>query len=90
MNTASFRYDINIITEDMEVDLKSISALYSEYFLEMKDNLNKSKNLCKSGEYKKLERVIHNIKWISYSLNILDIYTVANKLDIELLNNNTN
>jgi HPt (histidine-containing phosphotransfer) domain-containing protein len=85
MSTTSFRYDIEGFAADMEMDISSVSPLYTEYFYEMKDNISKSKKLCASREWEKLERVIHNIKGISNSLNIIDIYNISNKLDSELL-----
>lgn len=87
MDTTSFRYDIKGFAADMEIDLRSVSALYSEYFHEMKENISKSRELGSTGEWQKFQRVIHNIKGISSSLNILDIYDISSKLDIELINN---
>jgi HPt (histidine-containing phosphotransfer) domain-containing protein len=79
-----FRYKIEDLAADMEVDLLTVSTLYTEYFIEMKQCIYKSKNLCTAKDWQKLERVIHNIKGISNSLNIDDIYNVSNELDNEL------
>jgi hypothetical protein len=84
MENIPFKYDIIGLAKDMDIDLAAISNLYNEYFLEMKTNIQESQELYKSENWARLERVIHNIKGISISLNIDDIYTVSNKLDTNL------
>jgi HPt (histidine-containing phosphotransfer) domain-containing protein len=86
MDSTPFRYDIESLAHDMEVDIASLSGLYFEYFLEMKDCIYKSRKACETKEWEKLGRVIHNIKGISNSLNINDIYVIASQLDNELNN----
>jgi len=86
MDGNSFRYNIQGLADDMEVSLEILSSLYSEFFHEMKMNLEESKELSTSKDWWKLERVIHNIKGISSCLYIGDIYDVSQKLDIELKN----
>ncbi|MTK12850.1 MAG: hypothetical protein F8N39_12430 [Clostridiaceae bacterium] len=87
METVSCRYDIEGLAKDMEVDLTTISTLYSEYFLEMKENIYKSETPCAKEDYASLERIIHNIKGTSISLNIKDIYYTSLSLDNQLKNN---
>jgi HPt (histidine-containing phosphotransfer) domain-containing protein len=89
MENESFRYDIEGLAKDMEVELSTLSTLYSEYFHEMKINIEESKTLANSEDWFRLERVIHNIKGISTSLNISDIYSFSNKLDVNLKNGKT-
>lgn len=88
MDNKSFRYDIEGLIKDMQIDLNTISALYTEYFLEMKINLQESRNFFANKNWDMLERVIHNIKGVSTSLNIYDIYLISNKLDINLKQGN--
>jgi len=84
MDENPFRYDIKSLADDMEVGLQTLSTLYSEFFHEMKLNIEESKALCDNKDWLKLERVIHNIKGISACLNINDIYSISQKLDLEL------
>jgi len=86
MDENPFRYDIKGLAADMEVDLQVLSSLYSEFFHEMKLNIEESKSLCINEDWMKLQRVIHNIKGISACLNVNDLYTISHKLDIELKN----
>lgn len=84
MDNIPFRYDITGLAKDMDIDLATISNLYTEYFAEMKANIEESIKLYGSRDFIKLERVIHNIKGISVSLNVNDIYDAANKFDMKL------
>ncbi|HEY5561618.1 MAG TPA: hypothetical protein VIK72_07655 [Clostridiaceae bacterium] len=84
MDENFIRYNIQGLADDMEVNLSTLSSLYSEFFHEMKINIEESKDLCNSKDWWKLQRVIHNIKGISSCLYIEDIYDISNKLDIEL------
>ena len=84
----SFRYNIKGLADDMEVSLGTLASLYSEFFHEMKINIQESKELCISKDWRKLERVIHNIKGISSCLYISDIYDSSQKLDTELKKQN--
>jgi HPt (histidine-containing phosphotransfer) domain-containing protein len=86
MEQKPFRYDIKGLANDMEVDIDMLADLYSEYFHEMKTNLQESKSLANSCDWDRLERVMHNIKGISISLNVEDIYSLSNKLDNDLKN----
>ena len=79
-----FRYDIEGLDKDMDIDMTEISKLYDEYFIEMKSNIQESIKLYGSEDFARLERVIHNMKGISSSLNINDIYAAANDLDAKL------
>lgn len=84
MDNKSFRYDIEGLAKDMEIDLSTISPLYAEYFLEMKTNLEESRKYFATKNWDRLQRVMHNIKGISTSLNVDDVYLVSNRLDINL------
>jgi hypothetical protein len=90
MENIPFRYDIIGLAKDMDIDLAAISNLYSEYFLEMKINLQESRDYYSNKNWLKLERIMHNIKGISISLNIDDIYNVSNELDTALKLGNYN
>jgi HPt (histidine-containing phosphotransfer) domain-containing protein len=84
MSEKSFRYNIEGLAQDMEVSLEALSPLYSEFFHEMKVNMEESKALCANKDWVKLERVIHNIKGISISLNVDDIHNLTQKLSMDL------
>lgn len=86
MQDKKCRYEIEILAKDTGVDLATLSTLYLEYFKEMKENINQSILLCSEKAWSNLERVIHNIKGVSISLNILDIYDAALNLDNKLKN----
>lgn len=88
MDNGTFRYDIKSLVEEMDVEYAAISTLYSEYFFEMKGNVQDSRLLCTQNAWDKLQRVVHNMKGISISLNIKDIYDASYKLDIELKGGN--
>lgn len=84
MGNIHCRYDIEGLARDMEIELGDLPALYSEYFLEMRINLQESRAMYNIKDWDKLERVIHNIKGISTSLNVDDVYLLSNKLDNKL------
>lgn len=84
MSTSVFKYNIEGLANDMEIDLPTISTLYAEFFFEMKANINETKILSKNGDWKNVEEILHNIKGICTSLNIDDLYNIVNKLDSEL------
>lgn len=86
MNNKPFKYDIEGLAKNMEVDLAIISDLYSEFFLEVRRNLLECRSLYDDKEWEKLERVIHNIKGVSISLCIDDLYAASNAFDYELKN----
>ena len=86
MEEKPFRYNIKGLADDMEVSLQTISSLYSEFFHEMRLNIEESKVLCTKKDWDKLQRVIHNIKGISTCLNVNDIYDISLKLDMDLKN----
>jgi len=84
MDEKPFRYNIKELADDMEVTLETLSSLYSEFFHEMKIDIQESRALTLSKDWPKLQRIIHNIKGISTCLNIHDIYYVSQKLDMDL------
>ncbi|MDP4090238.1 MAG: Hpt domain-containing protein [Bacillota bacterium] len=84
MDNKSFRYNIEGLAADMEIDLAELTSLYSEYFIEMRINIQESKALRANNDWVKLERIIHNMKGISTSLNVDDVYLMAAKLDNKL------
>ncbi|MBC8059785.1 MAG: Hpt domain-containing protein [Clostridiaceae bacterium] len=86
MDEKAFRYNIQDLADDMEVGLETLSSLYSEFFHEMKINIQESKALANNKDWDKLQRVIHNIKGISTCLNVNDIYFVSQQLDTDLKN----
>jgi HPt (histidine-containing phosphotransfer) domain-containing protein len=84
MSNKFIRYDIEGFAQDMEVDLPTISSLYSEYFLEMKSNIEESFDFLKKNDWQMLQRRIHNMKGISVTLRVDDIYSIANGLEKNL------
>lgn len=77
MGDIKCRYNIDELIEEMEVSHEDIWELYKTYFLEMRENINDITKCLKSNEFKKMERILHNIKGVSVSLNILDVYEAA-------------
>lgn len=84
MDNKPFRYNFDELSKDLELDLESISSLFHEYFFEMKSNIEKCRSLLSEGNWAKLERVIHNIKGTSSSLNVDDIFILSNKMNNDL------
>ncbi|MDP4146357.1 MAG: hypothetical protein Q8936_18060 [Bacillota bacterium] len=84
MENTPCKYNIMELVEDMGVSITDISSLYSEYITEMRSNIQESKFLCSEKDWTRLERVIHNMKGISTSLNITDLYEVSAALDKQL------
>ena len=84
MNDKFVRYDIEGFANDLEVDLLTISTLYSEYLLEMKINIEESMDFLKKKDWHMLQHKVHNMKGISSTLRVDDIYSAANDLDMDL------
>lgn len=84
MESSTFRYEIKALTSELGIDLAIIAALYSEYFIEMKENIQQGRILCREENWIKLERIIHNMKGISSSLAVMDVYEATLKLDTRL------
>lgn len=84
MDENTFRYDIKGLCEDIGVPYEDIASLFSEYFSEMKDNIQECKTLYINRDWMKLEREVHNMKGISVNLNVTDVYNTCTTLDYQL------
>lgn len=85
-NTYS-RYDIEGLMKDIGLELREIAVLYHEYFTEMRSNIFDAKMLISGEQWEKFGRVVHNMKGISVSLNVADVYEALVSLDREIKNN---
>lgn len=81
--------DIKCLIEELGVELKDVSELYLRYFAEMRIESGKMQEYVLKQRWDMLERVIHNIKGVSSSLNINDVYEKAAEFDVLLKNNKT-
>lgn len=77
MGDIKCRYNIDELIEEMEVSHEDIWELYKTYFGEMRENIDDITKCLKSNEFKKIERILHNIRGVSISLNIIDVYEAA-------------
>jgi HPt (histidine-containing phosphotransfer) domain-containing protein len=84
MESKECRYDIDALIKMLGVEFSDVSPLYLEYFFEMKENIQESKALCKEKDWNRLQRIVHNMKGISVSLNVNDLYAASTNLDIQL------
>jgi HPt (histidine-containing phosphotransfer) domain-containing protein len=81
------RYNIKGLAEELEIDLNSISGLYTIYFEEMKEEIKSMLLYLKKSDWEMLERTVHNIKGVSANLSIMDVFSEAEKFDILLKKN---
>jgi HPt (histidine-containing phosphotransfer) domain-containing protein len=84
MDTKNFKYDIQGMADELEVDIVDIIDLYSNYISEMNKEISSMQKLLLKGDWFNLEKVIHNIKGVSANLNITDVYQAAEIFDAEL------
>jgi len=81
MNAGEFRYDIDGLAKELEVDLEDILGLYASYFEEMNSSITELETNNSQENWAMLQRAIHNIKGVSANLRIEDVFVEAEKLD---------
>ena len=90
MDNKGYKYDVEGLAAELEVDLESIVGLFSSYFEEMKEEVSSMQELLSKNDWYMLARVIHNIKGVSANLSIQDVFDEAAAFDSRLKLNNTN
>lgn len=89
MESYAEKYNIEAFAEELGVDLKTISSLYANYFIEMKSETGEMIKLFDEKNWTMLERVVHNIKGVSANLYINDVYEAASVFDALLRDKKT-
>lgn len=88
MDNKTYKYDVEGLAADLEVDLESIAGLFSSYFEEMKEEIASMQELLSKNDWYMLGRVVHNIKGVSINLSIQDVFDAATAFDTRLKSNN--
>ncbi|MCX7711342.1 MAG: Hpt domain-containing protein [Clostridia bacterium] len=78
------RYDIQGLTDELEVELKDIVRLFSNYFEEMQSEMSEMEKFLSQKDWVMLQRVAHNIKGVSANLGIQDVFSEAAAFDAML------
>jgi len=89
MGVNECRYDLESFAEGLEVDIESISGLFSEYINEMKSEVIEMRTFLEKSDWYMLQRIVHNVKGVSANLNVHDVFNEAEKLDLLLKNGQT-
>ena len=75
---------INKLMDYMGVDQDVISELFSEYFIEMEENIIECITLENDKDWDKLARIIHNMKGVSANLSVEDVFLLCAEIEKEV------
>lgn len=84
MNAEGFRYNIEGLAEELEVDIKDIARLYSNYFIEMNEEMLSLRDLLEGKDWYMIQRTVHNVKGVSANLAVEDVFREAAAFDVLL------
>jgi hypothetical protein len=70
MESKTPRYDIGKLAKELEFDIEDVKILFSKYFIEIKENISQMQEYFSHKDWDMLERVVHNIKGVSYIAHI--------------------
>lgn len=73
----NFRYKINELINELEVNYSDVVPLYESYFNEMREEISELLNYLSERDWEMLKRTVHNIKGVSANLRINDVYVAA-------------
>ncbi|MDP4095141.1 MAG: Hpt domain-containing protein [Bacillota bacterium] len=79
-----FKYDIEGLAKELDVEIDEILVLFMNYISEMNDEIKSMKLYFANKDWNMLERIIHNIKGVSANLSINDVYQTAAAFDLQL------
>jgi len=80
----TFRYDIDGLAEELEIDVCSLTGLFSSFVNEMEIEVSEMSRLLMEKDWNNLERVIHNIKGVCANLTIDDVFRQASEFHEKL------
>ena len=80
-NDRKCRYDIVGLSGELDVPVEELKELYDTYLSELDEQIQSMYDLEKAKDWHMLERTVHNLKGMSQTVFVYDIYQEAVTLD---------
>ncbi|MDF2615024.1 MAG: Hpt protein [Clostridia bacterium] len=75
---------VEMFMKNTGLDLEDAAELYTVFLAELDSEMKEVKSFFNRGDFKNVQKVVHNIKGISSNYLALSVYKIAQEIDAQL------